>query len=289
MIYEEGYMMVYIKDETIENLIKEDIPYIDLTTLALGINGEKGEIKFISRSNSVISSTEEAIRIFNKLNIETKAYLPSGTVVKPGDFILHGYGETGALHMAWKVSMNLLEYCSGIATRTRCLVDKAKAVNPKVEIVTTRKIFPGTKELSVKAVIAGGAYPHRLGLSETILIFKQHLNFIGGIDGLIEKLDHIKRKACEKKIIVEVEDMETAVKLSKAGVHGIQFDKVNPLELKRIVEAVRTIDPSITLIGTGGINEKNIEDYARSGVDSISTTSVYFGSPADIGVTITKL
>lgn len=281
--------MVYIKDETIENLIKEDIPYIDLTTLALGISGEKGEIKFISRGIAIISSTEEVIRIFNKLNIETKMFLPSGTVVKPGDLILQGQGDVEALHMAWKVSMNILEYCSGIATRTRLLVDKAKSVNPNVEIVTTRKIFPGTKELSIKAVMSGGAYPHRLGLSETILVFKQHLNFIGGIDGFIEKLEDIKRKACEKKIIVEVEDMETAVKLSKVGVHGLQFDKIKPSELKAIVKVVRAINPEITLIGTGGINENNIEDYARTGVDSISTTSVYFGTPVDIGVTITRL
>jgi len=101
--------------------------------------------------------------------------------------------------MGWKVSMNVLEYCSGIATRTKYLVDKAKNINPQIEIVTTRKIFPGTKEFSIKAIIAGGAYPHRLGLSETVLIFKQHLNFIGGIPGLVENLEVIKARACGEK------------------------------------------------------------------------------------------
>ncbi|MBW9150731.1 hypothetical protein KTC97_01615 [Clostridium estertheticum] len=158
-----------------------------------------------------------------------------------------------------------------------------------MEIVTTRKVFPGTKEFSIKAIIAGGASPHRLGLSETILIFKQHLNFIGGVSGLIENLEVIKARSCEKKVIVEVEDSETALILSKAGVDGLQFDKINPLELKKIVEVVRSINPSITLIGTGGINESNIEDYARTGINAISTTSVYFGTPVDIGVTITKI
>jgi molybdenum transport protein len=52
---------------------------------------------------------------------------------------------------------------------------------------------------------------------------------------------------------------------------------------------IKGINPEITLIGTGGINENNIEAYASTGVDSISTTSVYFGNPVDIGVTITKL
>jgi len=281
--------MIYINDETIENIIKEDIPYIDLTSLVLGINNQKGEIKFISRGNAVISGSEEVVRIFNKLGIKSKTVLPSGTLVKSGDVIVHAQGNVDALHMGWKVSMNILEYCSGIATRTKKLVDKAKNVNSKIEILTTRKIFPGTKGFSINAIIAGGAYPHRLGLSETILIFKQHLNFIGGIHGLVEKLDVIKARACEKKVIVEVENFKTAIILSKAGVDGLQFDKINPLELNTIVESVRSINPSITLIGTGGINESNIEDYARTGIDAISTTSVYFGTPVDIGVTITKL
>jgi len=280
--------MIYINDETIENIIKEDIPYIDLTSLILGINSQKGEIKFISRGNAVISGSEEVVRIFNRFGVKIETILSSGTLVKSGDVIVHARGNVDALHMGWKVSMNVLEYCSGIATRTRYLVNKAKNINPQIEIVTTRKIFPGTKEFSIKAIIAGGAYPHRLGLSETVLIFKQHLNFIGGIPGLVENLEVIKARACEKKVIVEVEDFETAIILSKAGVGGLQFDKINPMELKRIVDAVRSIDSSITLIGTGGINENNIEDYARTGIDAISTTSVYFGTPVDIGVTITK-
>jgi len=195
---------MYINDETIENIIREDIPYIDLTSLVLGINSQKGEIKFISRGNAVISGSEEVVRIFNKLGIESKTVLASGTLVKSGDVIVHAQGNVDALHMGWKVSMNILEYCSGIATRTKYLVDKAKNINPQIEIVTTRKIFPGTKEFSIKAIIAGGAYPHRLGLSETVLIFKQHLNFIGGVPGLIEKLEVIKARSCEKKVIVEI-------------------------------------------------------------------------------------
>lgn len=281
--------MLYISDETIDKFIKEDIPYIDLTTLVLNIGKEKGNIKFVSRENAIISGTEEIIRIFHKLNIQVKAQVESGKSVLPGQAILEGEGYTESLHMAWKLSSNILEYCSGIATRTRNLVDAAKRINPKIELFTTRKIFPGTKELSIKAAVAGGAYPHRLGLSETILIFKQHMNFIGGVDGLISKFENIKSKACEKKIIVEVDSLEDAIKLGKVGADGIQFDKIPPSELKNMVEEIRNIDSSITLIGTGGINSGNVEEYAKTGVDAISTTWVYFGKPIDVGTSITKI
>lgn len=280
--------MVYISDETIDKFIKEDIPYIDLTTLILGIGKEKGSIKFVTREDAVITGTEEVIKIFEKLNIKIKNYVSSGTLVIPGQVILEGEGYAEAVHMAWKLSSNILEYCSGISTRTRKLVDAAKAINPKIELFTTRKVFPGTKELSIKSAIAGGAYPHRLGLSETILIFKQHMNFLDGVDGLISKFDEIKTKASEKKIIVEVDSLEDAVKFARVGVDGLQFDKIPPKELKDMVKQIRSINRNITLIGTGGINSNNIEEYAKTGVDAISTTWVYFGKPIDIGTTITK-
>jgi len=279
-------MSYYIADETLERFIKEDIPYLDLTTLALGIKGKRGEIRFSAREETVLCGTEEVARIFGKLGVEVSYLEPSGSLVKPGDVFLLGTGEAERLHLAWKVCLNILEYSSGIATRTRKLVTKAKLINPKVEVVTTRKVFPGTKELAIKAVIAGGGFPHRLGLSETILVFKQHLNFIGGVDGFIENLPVYKQKAYEKKIIVETTRLDEAVKLAQAGVGGLQFDKISPENLTEMVKVIRDIDSGIVIIGTGGINESNVEDYAQTGVDVLSTTWVYFGKPSDMGVAI---
>ncbi|RCX20956.1 molybdenum transport protein [Anaerobacterium chartisolvens] len=278
--------MFYIAEETIERFIKEDIPYIDLTTLVLDIGREKGEMSFVSRDSAVICGTEEVVRIFSRLGIVPLKVTPSGESVVPGETFIRAKGPAHSLHMAWKVSMNILEYYSAIATRTKRLVDRAKAVNPKVEVVATRKMCPGTKEFAVKAVVVGGGLPHRLGLSETVLLFKQHVNFMGGLSGLLNKIQAIKDRACEKKVVVEVDCREDAIQLASAGVGGIQFDKLSTSSLKSIVEEIREINPLITLIATGGINEGNVQEYAATGVDSISTSSIYFGKPVDIGVTI---
>ncbi|MDD2620624.1 MAG: ModD protein [Syntrophomonadaceae bacterium] len=281
--------MVYIAEETIDRFIKEDIPYIDLTSIILEIAGIKGKMEFVCREEAVICGTEEVLRIFNKFNIIPVRYVSSGTKVNPGTCIMEAEGNAENLHMAWKPAMNILEYTSGIASRTRRLVDKAKAVNPKIEINTTRKIFPGTKEMSIKAVLAGGGMPHRLGLSETVLIFKQHLNFIGGFEGLNTKLNDLKARACEKKFIVEVENQDEAVKVCRAGADGIQLDKVSPDDLQKIVPIIKSIDSKILILAAGGINESNVEAYAQTGVDALVTTSVYFGKPVDIGTRIIQL
>lgn len=281
--------MIYINDETIERFIKEDVPYIDLTTYVLGIGNEKGCICFTSREDMLLAGVEEVIRIFEKLGIRTNKLLPSGTRIGNGEMFLTAEGLVSSLHMAWKVSLNILEYCCAMATRTRRMVDKARAVNPQISIVATRKCFPGTKELSIKSILAGGAYPHRLGLSETILVFKQHVNFIGGFENIPQTVKQFRINACEKKIIVEVENESEALLLAKCDIDGIQFDKINAMDLKDMVQKIRKINPKITLIAAGCVNESNVNEYAATGIDAIATTSVYFGKPSDIKCTIDKL
>jgi molybdenum transport protein len=280
---------MYISEELIDRFIKEDVPYIDLTTLALGINGQKGRIQFFSRESAVACGMEEVVKILNGLNIDVTKTCSSGSIIEKDQIFLEGEGNSEDLHMAWKVSQNILEYSSGIATKTKKLVEKVSRVNPNVQVTATRKVIPGTKELSVKAVIAGGGFPHRLGLSETILIFKQHLNFLGGVEGLIKILKNVKTRACEKKIIAEVENLNQAVQLCKNGIDGIQFDKISWNELKSHVHILRDIDPSITILAAGGINESNIVEYAKTGVDAIVTSSMYYAGPIDIGCRIVPI
>lgn len=277
--------MIYITDETIDKLIKEDTPYIDLTSMVLDIRDELGEIRFMSREDGVMACSEEVVRILEKLDIEVTKTLRSGEAIKAGESLIVGKGKASNLHIAWKVCQNILEYCCGMATRTKRLVDKATDVS----VVTTRKIFPGTKELSIKAILSGGAYPHRLGLSESVLIFEQHLNFYGGIDKVAKNMSDIKKKACEKKVVVEVENLEDALRLCEAGVDGLQFDKLEADELKNCVKELRKINKDILLIGAGGINEKNISEYAKTGIDAIATTAAYFGKPLDMTAKIEEI
>jgi len=272
--------MIYIADETIERWIKEDVPYIDLTTELLGIGAQKGKISFAARSRTIVCGSEEVSRIFAKFGIETTFCAPSGTPIDAGEKIAEGAGRADALHAAWKVSLNVLEYACGIAERTRKIVENARSQNKNIEVVSTRKGFPGTKEISIKAVVAGGGLPHRLGLSETVLIFDQHRRFLSeDLSGMIGRL---KTRSCEKKIIAETENIDEAVALTKAGIDGIQFDKVSEEILRDHVARLRALNPTLLIIAAGGINSENAALYSATGVDAIATSSMYFGKPADI-------
>jgi len=276
--------MIYITEDMLDRFIKEDVPYIDLTTHVLDIAGKRGRIEYICRDEAVVCGSEEVQRILGKLNIETIQYVPSGILVKPQTVIISGEGLAENLLMAWKVGQNILEYVSGIATRTRRLLQLAREVNPQIEVNSTRKSFPGTKEFSIKGVVAGGGLPHRLGLSETVLVFPQHMNFIDGFEGLLAQVAHIKSRCREKRVLVEVETVADAVRVCQAGADGIQLDKMPPAELKKAVQAIRSRDPGIVILAAGGIKESNVQEYAATGVDVIVTSAVYFGRPVDVGV-----
>ncbi len=276
-------MNVRISDARLEALIAEDVPYIDLTSEVLGITAEHGFIEYFTREECVLCGTEEVSRMIERLGAEVLWSLPSGTRLAAGDAFLRAEGPAGALHMAWKACLNLLDHCSAVATKTRRMVDAAKGANPRCEVLTTRKSMPGAKDLLTKAVTVGGAFPHRLGLSETVLVFDHHMAFMGGFNAFMDKLPEVRGRCIEKKLFVEA-DAEQALVLARAGVDGIQLDKLAPDALADAVRSIREIDPRLTLVAAGGINPENAAAYAATGVDGLATTAPFSAKPLDMSV-----
>ena len=278
-------MDVVISDARIDQLIAEDVPYIDLTTQMLGISDKPARIEFFTREDATVCATEEAARVLQHLGAEVESLVTSGEHVAAGTILLVAVGPAGALHKAWKVCLNLLDHCSAVATKTHNLVSAAKSANPACEVLTTRKSMPGVKDLLTKAATAGGAFPHRLGLSETVLVFDNHTRLMGGFDAFLEALPSLRSKCIEKKLFVEA-DADQARALARAGVDGIQFDKIPADELAALVAELRAINPHCTLIAAGGINAKNAAAYAATGVDGLATTAPFSAAPLDMSARI---
>jgi molybdenum transport protein len=279
-------MAYCLPDSVIESFIEEDVPYGDLTTRLLGIGDRAGRIVFSTREETTLCCTEEAVRVLRSCGASPGSCMPSGTKVAAGIEFLAAEGSAQALHAGWKVALNLLEYASGIASRTERIVSKAKGANPGVSVVTTRKSFPGTKRIAIKAITAGGALPYRLGLSETVLVFRQHTAFLGGLEAFIGSIPELRLKARETKIIVEADTVAEALLIAQSGADVVQLDKIKPADLANIVPALRAANPNILISAAGGINEGNAAEYAATGIDIIVLSSVYFGKPADISARI---
>ena len=275
--------MIRISDARLDYFIAEDVPYVDLTSEILGISDELGTMEYFSREACVVAGVAEVARIAQRLGCEAECLHRSGDRIEPGEAIVCVKGRVGDLHQVWKVGLNMLDHLSAVATKTRSVVDAVHAVNPACEVLTTRKSMPGVKDLLVEAVMIGGAFPHRLGLSETVLVFDNHIKYLGGFDAFVERIPEFRSRCIEKKLFVEA-TLEQALVLARAGVDGIQFDKVSVEKLGPLVQEIRVIDPRITLIAAGGVKPENAAAYAATGVDGLATTALYTAKPLDMSV-----
>lgn len=272
--------MIVLSDSALDALLAQDVPYGDLTTDSLGIADQPARMSFAARAAMVLAGSEEAARLVEKAGGRVTRVSPSGTSLEAGAVFLEADGPAGALHRAWKVAQTLTEYASGIASRARRIVDAA----PGVTVACTRKNFPGAKDLSVKAVIAGGAVMHRLGLSETLLVFPEHRAFLPGPPE--DWIAALRRKAPEKKIVVEAGSVEEAVALAKAGADVIQLEKLPPEAAAAVIAATRALTPPPVVAPAGGVTEANAAAYAAAGCRLLVTSAPFFGPPADVKVTL---
>ena len=280
--------MVRISDARLDYFMAEDVPYLDLTSEVLGIGDAPGEMEYFSREACVVAGVGEVARLARAVGCGVEVLHDSGDRIEPDEPIVRVRGRAADLHQVWKVGLNLLDHLSAVATKTRAMVDAVHAVNPQCEVLTTRKSMPGCKDLLVEAVMVGGAYPHRLGLSETVLVFDHHMEFLGGFDAFVQRIPEFRSRCIKKKLFVEASPEQARV-LAAAGVDGIQLDKVPVGELTNLVKELRAIDPRITLIAAGGVNPQNAAAYAATGVDGLATTALYTAKPLDMSVRMKAL
>ena len=277
---------MFITDSTIERWIEEDVPGLDLTSHLLGVEKVEAAITFSARNETALCGVEEAAAVFRKLGARVELLQCDGAVVQKGTEILRAFGNGGMIHAGWRVALNLIEYASGIATRTSKMVQQAR-LHGDVLVCGTRKAFPGGRKISQKALMAGGGVPHRLGLGETVLIFPHHYNLIG-LDNFLKKMPEIKRAAREKKIGIEVESLEQAELMASHGADIIQLDKCSAAVAAEVVAALRPRYPNLVIGAAGGVNADNAAEYAATGVDMLVTSWMYFGKPADIKAVIER-
>jgi molybdenum transport protein len=278
--------MIYFTDQEIDQLLMEDVQYFDLTTSLLRLENKPAKIQISTRESTVVCGTEEVMKIFIRTGIQTTLFTPSGELLGKEVKFLEGEGLSGHLFAISRTVDNLLRYASGIATRTRLLLEKAHEVNKDISIVTTRKTIPGTRKIAIKAVKAGGATIHRLGLSESILVYKNHYAFLGGPENLAKRIREQKTQTGGKPITVEVETMNDAIVIATSGIDVIQLDKFSAGDIKKLSKEILKINPAIKLAAAGNITPVNVQDYAVSGADILVTSWPYYGEPADMTVSI---
>lgn len=271
-----------LSDPELWEYIRGDLPYFDLTTHLLDLPPAPAVLRIITRQTVMAACTEEAARIGELLGCEADIVHASGTPVGAGGTLIVLRGTHADLHSAWRLCQILLEYACGMASRAHTMLQSARAHNPHCELFITRKTFPFAKRFVIRALLCGGAMPHRLGLSETILVFDQHRALYPDAAAFHAALAGMKKRGAEKKLTVESDSLHDAKTLLALGVDVIQMDKCDVPTLEALVAWRNAQFPHAVILAAGGINPSNAAMFAATGVDGLVTSSPYQAGMADL-------
>lgn len=278
--------MQTIRDNELARILLDDCPYSDLTTEGLGIADRPARATLTARHDMTVCAVEEAARMFELSGASVQIAARSGMRVTAGTLLLEACGSGGSLHRTYKMAQTLMEILSGIATATRAIVDAAQSANLRCRVACTRKHMPGMKRWALHAIEAGGAAPHRLGLSDFVLVFEEHRSLLDEAVPLADHFARLKAFSPERRLVAEASEVEEAVMLAQAGAEIVQVDKMSPDQVAATAIRLRKLSPHPLLAAAGGINASNAAAYASAGADILVTSAPYLAPPRDVKVRI---
>jgi nicotinate-nucleotide pyrophosphorylase (carboxylating) len=142
-------------------------------------------------------------------------------------------------------------------------------------VLDTRKTTPLWRSLEKRAVVAGGAGNHRMGLYDQVLIKDNHIEAVGSAAEAVRRARaHV---GDSMKVEVEIESLDDLTAVIEAGADIVMLDNMAPAEMRRAVEIA---GGRVALEASGGITLGTIREVAETGVDFISVGWITHSAPA---------
>ncbi len=259
--------------QLIKNALAEDIGDGDHSTLASIDKDARGKAVLKIKEDGILAGVVVAEKIFRFMqpNIIFTAYKKDGETMQYGEVAFEVEANVRTILQTERMVLNTMQRMSGIATLTRLYVDKLKGF--KTKLLDTRKTTPNFRLLEKEAVLIGGGINHRFGLYDMIMLKDNHIDYCGGIEKAINKAyEYVQTIKPGLKIEVETRNIEDVKKVMAVGkVDRIMLDNFTPALIE---EAIKIIAGQYKTEASGGINLSNIETYAATGVDFISSGAV---------------
>lgn len=271
-------------DQIIRFALKEDIHTGDITSQSVLEEASSADAVILSRGSGMICGMNIIERVFTSADPDLKfrPEVKDGDHIEPEQEIAFVEGFTRSILKAERVALNFLSLLSGVATKTRKMVDAAGGT--AVKIYDTRKTIPLHRYFQKYAVTVGGGHNHRKGLWDMVLIKDNHIRAFGlqekahGNGKVIKELIRRARAAVQKNIKIEIE-VETLKECENALEEGPDVIMLDNMPRETIKQAValrkeKGLDKKVLFEVSGGITLDNIKEYASTGVDIISSGSI---------------
>ena len=254
----------------------------DRSTAALATTPRLGRAQLVARTDLVACGLPLLPLILSAYGsrASVQPLVQDGRSVAKGDVLATLEGDPRVLLAAERVALNFLQRLSGVATTTAAHV---AALGPgRTRLLDTRKTTPGYRMLEKYAVACGGAWNHRLGLFDRVMLKDNHLALLGSPDDLAAAVTRARKAAPDLAVEVEIDRLDQLPAVLAAGADVILLDNFPPARIKK---AVALVAGRAFTEASGGITLKTLPRYAGLGLDFISTGAlVHKSSWADIGL-----
>ncbi len=264
--------MTQIPDLLLEPMVRhalhEDLgAYGDVTTRAVIPAGTTYAARLNAREEGVVSGMQIAALAFRLIDpsLKLRTHLPDASTCAPGDTLMEIEGSAASILSAERVALNFAGRLSGIATLTASFVKETEGT--KTRVTCTRKTTPGLRAAEKLAVLHGGGFNHRYGLSDAILIKDNHIAAAGGIRAAL-----VAAKAAAShmlKIEIEVDTLaQLAEALAEGGADVVLLDNMSTPDLARAVEMV---NGRLVTEASGNMRRERVAEVCATGVDYVSS------------------
>ena len=259
---------VYLK-HFVEDAIAEDIGSGDHSSNCSIPESATGKMQLLVKEEGILAGVDVAKTTFEQIdpNLVVDILIEDGSSINKGDIAFNIQGPVRSLLRGERLVLNIMQRMSGIATKTHSIAQLIKGTRSK--LLDTRKTTPNMRVLEKMAVRIGGGYNHRMGLYDMIMLKDNHIDFAGGIKPAIEKaLNYLSDNHLTIPIEVETRNLSELQEVLETG--NIQRVMLDNYSVNETYKAVELVNGRIETESSGGITEKNIRDYAETGVDFIS-------------------
>lgn len=252
-------------DQLIDLAIEEDIAGGDITTNSIIPAHSRAIAEMKMKADGVISGLKVIRRVYERFekDIVWTPLVKDGETVRKGDIILRIEASYRCLLLGERLSLNILQRMSGIATETAKYV--RELAGTPTQLLDTRKTAPGLRVLDKMAVKDGGGTNHRMGLYDMVMIKDNHIKVAGSITRAVEAVKaHIPGGI---KIEVETTHPDEVKEALEAKADIIMLDNMDNAAM---AEAVKFIGGRAKTEASGNMNISRLKEVAATGVDFIS-------------------
>lgn len=253
--------------------LDEDLGPGDLTTEATVGPAVQARAVIVAKEPLVVSGIDVGRTVFEVARrrfdtfVAYKAEAEDGRAVEPGTPLATITGNARAILVGERVALNLMMRSCGIATHVRRFV--AACGDVPFRVVDTRKTTPLWRDVEKAAVRHGGAFNHRFGLFDGVLIKENHIAAAGGVGHAVAaakaSVHHLVR------VQVEVETLEELDQALAAGADAVLLDHFDVDDTILAVSRIRSVAPHVWIESSGNMTPETIRARAETGIDAVSS------------------